>query len=258
MAKYIISCRPGSYGKFSLHAFEHLAEIGVKFVELEMPSSDEDAKFKLEMFEDISIKALSLCFPINIDDKKVVDKFKETIPIIKKFNPMYIFSSVKIKKENKRQKGYPILAKIGEIAKENNIFISVETHPYYNTNGDRGVETMKAVNHPNVKINYDSANIYYYNEGVDGIAELKKVLPYLGSVHVKDCMKRYHDWAFPEIGLGKVEFPELFKLMDTLDRTISLTLEIEGVKGEQLNLEQTKERVKNSVEYLKKLNLNFT
>ena len=250
MAKYILSCRPGSYGNFSMAAYEHLPEIGVKYVEIPMPASMEEANMKIEIFEDVGLKALSLQFEIEIDDKKIIQKFKDSIPIIKKMNPMYIFSSCKVKKEKKRENGYPILKQIAEIALENDIFISIETHPFYNTNGDRGVETMKAIDSLGAKINFDTANIYYYNNGIDGKEELKKVLPWLGSLHLKDCMKNYHEWDFPAIGEGKCDYPGIKAILDPLDMIIPLTMEIEGTKGIKLNLEKSKDVVKRSVNYL--------
>lgn len=254
MAKYLLSCRPGSYGQFRMHAYEHLPEIGVKYLEIDVPSDKKEAEFKLEMFEDLGLKALSLSFPIKIDKKNIVKKFENAIPLIKMMDPMYIFSSVKVKKESKREKGYSILQEIGDVAKANDIFISIETHPHYNTNGDRGKETMENVNHPNIKINFDTANVYYYNKNVDGKEELKKVLPWIGSIHIKDCMKRYKDWCFPAIGDGAVDFPGILKILDPLDQTIPLTLELEGVKGEDLNLEKAKDNVARSFAYLKNIN----
>lgn len=254
MVKYLLSSRPGSYRQFKMHAYEHLPEIGVHNVEIDVPSSEDEAKFKLEMFEDLGLHALSLSFPIKIDKRRIVKKFEDAIPVIKMMDPMYIFSSVKVKKEKKREKGYSILQEIGDIAKANDIFISIETHPHYNTNGDRGKETMEHVNHPNIRINFDTANIYYYNKDVDGKDELKKVIPWLGSIHIKDCMKRYHDWSFPAIGDGKVDFPGIFDILGSLDQTIPLTLELEGVKGKDLTLEQAKDNVARSFEYLRNIN----
>ncbi|MHA1819140.1 MAG: sugar phosphate isomerase/epimerase family protein [Promethearchaeota archaeon] len=257
MAKFLLSCRPGSYGKYSLYAIEHLAELGVKYIELDAPKSKEDAEVKKEMLDDFNMKALSVAYPIDIDDKKVVEKFKNALEWIKILEPMYLFSSVKVKKEKERSKGYPILKELGDIANENNLFISVETHPPYNTNGDRGKETMENVNSPGVKINFDTSNIYYYNKNIKIEDELMKVLPWLGSMHIKDSKKRYHDWYFPAIGDGEVDFPKVLAIVNQLEQKVPLTIEIEGIKGEKLDLDQTKERVKKSVEYLRSLGYNL-
>lgn len=257
MANFILSCRPSSYGKFRLHSYEHLSEIGIKHVEIDIPKTETAADIQLDMLDELGLTSLSLCFPINIDDKKIIEKFEKSLPIIKKMKPKYIFSSVKKKHEKDLEEGYAVLSKLGNIAKEMGIFISVETHPPYNSNGDVGKKTMENVNHPNVKINFDTANIYFYNKDIDAKEELKKILPWLGSVHLKDSMKRYYDWAFPSIGGGKIDFPGLLNILNELNTEIPLTLEIEGEKGEKLDLSETLNRVKKSADYLRSLNFNI-
>ncbi len=70
------------------------------------------------------------------------------------------------------------LKKIGALAKKHNVIIGLETHPDLDTNGDMHVQTMKAIDHPNIRVNFDCANITYYNEGAEGIErspeEIKK------------------------------------------------------------------------------------
>jgi len=256
MAKFLLSIRPYSYGKFSKIVFEHWSSLNQKYLELDVPKSYLIAKLLYEKLSSYNLKALSISIHIDIDDKNVIKKFQKYEKIIKLFEPMYIFSSVKIKNESERAKGYPLLKELGDFAKDLNVFISIETHPFYNTNADRGMETMQNINHPNVKLNFDTANIYFYNQNIDGVEELKKILPWIGSLHIKDCNLNYHEWYFPAIGDGKVNYPELIKVLNNLDKTIPLTIEIEGIKGEIINLEQAKNRVEKSVEYLKKL-INF-
>jgi len=258
MAKYILSCRPSSYGRFILNSYEHLSEIGVKNVEVDLPADLKAADMMLDMFQELDLHALSVSFPIDVENKSCVENFKKSIPALQKMKPMYIFSSVKIGKEKNRAKGYPILKQLGDIAAQNNVFFSVETHPFYNTNGSRGKETMENVNSPGMKINFDTANIYYYNENISGVEEMKKILPWLGSLHIKDSLAKPKDWSFMEIGKGKVDFPGTFKVLDSLNQTIPLTLEIEGIKGEVLNLDQTKTRVVNSIKYLRDIGVNFS
>ncbi len=49
MAKNLLSCRLGSYGQFAMHAYPHLAEIGVRYIEAQPPQGNE----AIEMFKDI-------------------------------------------------------------------------------------------------------------------------------------------------------------------------------------------------------------
>ena len=66
---------------------------------------------------------------------------------------------------------------------------------------------MKGVNHPNVRINFDTGNIYFYNQNTDVVAELRKIIDYVASVHLKETDGGYESWNFPALGKGVVDFP---------------------------------------------------
>ena len=66
------------------------------------------------------------------------------------------------------------LHKAGNLAKKYGIILVLETHPDLGTNGDEHVRTMKRINHPNVRVNFDTGNITFYNQGLNAVDELKK------------------------------------------------------------------------------------
>jgi len=131
----------------------------------------------------------------------------------------------------------------------------IETHPNLVTNGTVGRETMERVNHPNVRINWDTANVYYYNDGVDGIAEMKKLIEFIGAVHLKDTNGRPKTWHFPALGEGIVDFKEIFRLLNARGFNGPFTMEIEGVEGESLDRAATEDRVARSVDHLRRLGI---
>jgi inosose dehydratase len=145
------------------------------------------------------------------------------------------------------------LREAGETGALYGVTIVMETHPDMITNADVALETMRGVNHPNVRVNFDTANIHYYNQGVDGIAELKKVLDYVGAIHLKETNGRFKTWFFPAFGEGIVNFNEVFRVLNERKFYGPFTMEIEGVEGENLTREQSEERVARSVEHLRKL-----
>src|SRR5207302_1865217 len=108
-------------------------------------------------------------------------------------------------------------------------------HPDLAHNGEVALGTMRAIDHPNVRINYDTGNVYYYNEGVDGVAELRKILEYVGAVHLKDTSGGYRAWNFPALGQGVVNFPEIFRLLNGRGFYGPFTMELEGIQGETLD-----------------------
>ncbi|HEY3324120.1 MAG TPA: sugar phosphate isomerase/epimerase family protein [Planctomycetota bacterium] len=251
MPKNLIACRPGCYGKFEKEAFRHLAEIGVRCVECDVPAEEQWGTRKAQL-DRFGLRATSVSGGVNLSKPDFVATLTRLANGARTFGAKIIFLSVQSGGIPLPQ-AYQKLRELGDIAKKYGMTIAMETHPDMVTNGDVAVATMKGVNHPNVRLNYDSANLYYYNEGVDGIAELKKFIPYLASCHIKETNGKPKAWYFPGLheGQGIVNFPEIFKLCNAAGFFGPFTMEIEGIEGEQLGREQVLARVANSVSYLK-------
>jgi len=145
------------------------------------------------------------------------------------------------------------LRSIGDYAQAYGIKVALETHPPLITNAEVGLATMRRINHPNVGINFDTANMYYYNEGIDAAAELEKIVGYVVHVHLKDSNMGYKEWYFPAIGEGKIPLRRMIETLNKAGYTGPLSIEIEGIQGEgQLTFEQYHERIVRSAEYLRR------
>lgn len=245
----IISCRPSSYGRYRDKAYEHLAQIGVTHVEIPMPRM-EDVEKVLDELSGYGLSVGSIQAPCDIKSEDVVDQFRTAVEVADRLDTNRIFTSVHTGGLDKSIV-YERLRRIGEVAAQKGVIVIMETHPDLVTNGDVGLETMKGVDHPNIRINFDTANIYYYNEGVDGIEEMKKVLDYIEGVHLKDTNGQPKTWYFPTLGEGIVDFKKVRELLNARGFYGPFTIEIEGIKGENLTLEQTLERMEKSVRHLR-------
>src|SRR4030043_435614 len=91
--------------------------------------------------------------------------------------------------------------------------------------------TMQAVDHPNVRINYDTANVSFYNRGVTAVGELGKLIDYVATVHLKDSTGKFEEWVFPTLGTGVADFPEVFRMLNARGFAGPCTMELEGTKG---------------------------
>jgi L-ribulose-5-phosphate 3-epimerase len=253
MAKNLIACRPGSYGQFAAEAFTHLPAIGIKHVELDVPPEDQWAARKAALKEH-GLKASSVAGSVDLSKPAEVAAFTRLARAAKAFGAKIIFLSVKTGGQP-LEECYRALRELGDTAKAFGATIAMETHPDMVTNGDVAAATMQGVNHPNVRLNYDSGNIYYYNQGIEGVAEFKKYQPWLISVHLKETNGKPKTWYFPGLheGQGIVNFPGIFRLCQEVNFTGPFTLEIEGIEGEKPTLEQVCARVANSVAYLKSI-----
>lgn len=260
MSKHKISTRPANYGPFSLMAFEHAGQVDIKYLELDGSTSVDMLNDILED-DEVNFKVGSFVFSFDAADDSCVADFEKACEKNKGIDYEYFFSSVKANgliKKKAMKKAYANLKKIGDIAQKYGKFISMETHPPFCNNADIMLETMKNVDSPGVKINFDTANIYFFNElkPGEGLEEMKKVLPYIGSLHVKQTNGKNKEWYFPALDddEGVVDFKEVFKIMDDAGFDGIYTIELEGTPDlplKNMNEEQAKNIIKHSIDHLR-------
>ncbi len=247
----ILSCRPASYGKYASTAYEHLSKIGVKYVEPGIPTPEGVDALKAQL-EEYGLSAATLQGTCDVSNPDIGEAFNTQAETANRMGTSRIFVSVKSEGLD-LSVVYDRLRAVGDTAAKHGVIVIMETHPDMITNADVALQTMKGVDHPNIRVNFDTANIYYYNEGVDGIAELKKILPYVEGVHLKDTNGGYQAWHFPTIGEGIVDYAEVLRLCNARGFYGPFTIENEGIRGENLTLEQQHERMEKSVQYLRNL-----
>lgn len=247
----IISIRPPSYGKHQAGAFAHLQQIGIRHVEIDAPPAGqlEQARADLARY---GLSAASINGYTSLESPDAAAKLAPALEAAPALGARIVFLSVKAG-ALPRDVAYARLREIGEAAARHDVTVAVETHPDLAQNGAVALETVQAVDHPNIRINFDPANVHYYNEGVDAVAELRKIAPYVASVHLKDTNGGYRTWHFPALGEGVVDFPAIFRTLNDLGMRGPFTMELEGIQGESLSEEQTQARVAQSLEYLRRI-----
>ena len=146
-----------------------------------------------------------------------------------------------------------ILRDLAEKAAARDVVISLETHPPYCENAEKMLQTMDAVDHPNLRVNFDTANIFYYNEGLDSADELERVIDYVASVHLKDTDGGFKSGNFPVLGQGVVQFERIFATLEDADFDGPLTLELEGEQVRDLDVDGRHQAVKDCMQYLRSI-----
>ncbi len=246
-----LAVRFRSYGDYAEAAWTHLPEIGIKYVFLSVPKPDEvDATMQ-------KLKAHGLTPVVMRGDADLTkETFAEEIgtqsAVCKKMGVKYIFLSAK-RKETPKDVTYARLRAAGDAAKRHGVIVALETHPDLGTNGAVQIETMQAVNHPNIRVNFDTANVTYYNKDTSGLAEMTKSIGFVATVEFKDHSCEFETWDFPVVGQGKVDFPGIVKLLQDNNYAGPVTIEFEGTKGVELTEEETKKAIADSVAYVRTL-----
>jgi len=247
-----LSCRPGSFGSAEPEAYAHLAAWGVRHVEIALPAPAAAAA-ALQALQAHGLSAASLQVPTDLGNPNLAVEMGEAARRARdEFGALVLFTSAHAGKRD-RAECYAALHRSGDAVAPYGVTIVLETHPDLGTNGAVAAATMAAVDHPHVRINWDPANVCFYNENCDGRAEFDAAYPYVGAVHLKDTGGGYRAWDFGTLGTGVVDFAYILGRL--AGRDVPCTMEIEGVRGEQLTAEQHVARVRQSVEYIRGLGL---
>jgi len=240
-----------SYGNFQDDAWKHLPSLGVHNVFLSIPPAAQADALKKKL-ADAKLKAPVMRGETDWTKPTAAKQLGEQLAVAQRLGVKYIFLSVKHPGVEKPLV-YQRLREAGDVAKKYGLILVLETHPDLGTNADEHVATMKAVNHPNVRVNFDTGNITFYNTGRDAVSELKKVLPYLATVEIKDHNGQLKTWNFPPLGRGKVDIPGVLKVLAAHGYKGPVTLEIEGIEGVKKTHAQTLDDIAASVKYMRSL-----
>ncbi len=248
----LIACRYSSYEPFEARALEHVAAAGLRHVEIMVPPADQlDAT--AAALQRHGLTASSMHGQCEIGRADLAEQVAAQMPAFAALNCKIMFASAQ-RGELPAETAYARLRAAGEVGGEHGVTIALETHPDLMTNADVALQTMRAVDHPQVRMNFDTANLYFYNRGIDCVAQLREVVQYVAAVHLKDTDGGYRHWHFPALGEGIVDFAGVFEVLDEAGFAGPCALELEGLEGEEKTEQLVCERVAASVEHLRKLN----
>lgn len=240
-----LAVRIMSYGDYQDDAWSHLPSIGVNYLFMGVPEADaiETTQQKLRAH---GLTPLVFRGSADLSKETFAEELAPQLAVCEAMGVKYLFLSAK-RGDASKEAAYARLRAAGEVAKAHGVIITLETHPDLGTNGDVQVETMQAVDHPNIRVNFDTANITYYNRNTDAIAELKKSIDYVATVELKDHTGGFESWDFPVLGRGIVGIPSVLALLRAAKYAGPITIEFEGTEGVTLNREDTLEAIAESV-----------
>ena len=113
---------------------------------------------------------------------------------------------------------YALLRDVADYAAPRNIRIALEIHGGIMANAHEALRTMKEVDRPNVGVNFDTANILFYNDALDAAGaakELEALAGHVRHVHLKDFIrgKTKKEHILPRFGEGEVDFRKVFDIL---------------------------------------------
>ena len=246
-----LAVRLMNYGDYQDAAWDHMREMGIKHVFMSIPGADE-AKGVIAKLEDYGFSTPVLRGQADLSKDTFADELEPQLMVAREMGADFVFLSAK-HGESTLEDAYRRLREAGDVAKRYDIVLTVETHPELGTNGDLQVQTMKGVDHPNVRINFDTGNITYYNENTNPETELEKSAQYVATVEFKDHNGALEVWDFPVLGQGKVDFEAVVRLLRQNNYSGPVTIEFEGTHGVELDRAQTLQAIADSVAFARTL-----
>jgi len=155
---------------------------------------------------------------------------------------------------------YAMLRDVADYAADRNVRIALEIHHGIAENAASALQTLEAVGRDNVGINFDTANIYFYNMELDregAATQLEALADRVFHVHLKDIVrgKTREENVLPPLGTGEVDFRAVFDILHAHDFHGPFSLEVETFHGvhQDDGIEAYQEDVLKSIEYLKSL-----
>ncbi len=229
-------------------------EIGIKHLEIVFRDPDQTVDDVKRVIEPLGMQVASIHAPSPIEDDAVFGMIEDYAKRAAALGTKSLFISVNTG-EMPLDEGYARLRKMADIAGEYGIALAMETHPNLCQNGDNMRQTLEAVDHPALGVNFDCANVYYYNHGITAAGEIAKVAPWVKSVHLKDTDGGFESPHFPVLGQGVVDFAAVFATLAEVGFHGPYTLELEGDAASAGSLDGLVDNVRQCRQHLVDLGL---
>ncbi len=154
---------------------------------------------------------------------------------------------------DEREERFGLLRQLGELARSLGLRCCLDVAPGLCRHHRPMLETVEAVGHPNVLLNFDPGKLYYLNENAEPEASLVKVCQYVGHVHLRDSTGVCGEAYFPALGAGgAVDFFRLREVLQTVNFAGPYSVVVLGEPDEPpVSLDESERRLAESLDYLR-------
>ncbi len=208
-----------------------------------------DEKKVLDLCKKYGLKLQCVAAHTRMMKEDTVKNFKAVIDFASRAGVNFITTDAgEVKDSTDEKKFYSDISELAAYAKDRKVTICLEMHGNWCNTAEKGSEIIKKINHPNVKLNYDTSNVIMYGE-TRPERDIDKAIPYMGYLHLKDHgTGKAGEWNFPALGEGVVDFDKIFDSIKDYSGPISVEIEFDG---KERKLETINEAVRKSYEFLK-------
>jgi len=267
--KRIIAANSNCYHGYTIEeAIDGISAAGFHYIELTATKGWTEHVFPTMSFSYLNsvkdrLKAAGLVpFALsghtNLMDSDRISDFVANMRLAAFFGSTYIVSSIgeahlKDKAVTSNEEVAQHIRDLVPYLEEYNLTLVLENHGEHAT-GSIIKSIVDLVDSPRVLINYDTANVIYFAD-VDPTQDIPACIDKIGYMHIKDKTGEVHEWNFPTLGQGGVDFPRILEMLNEDENNCPLSVEIEFTKAGPKDLAEVNHAVRESFEYLQGLNL---
>lgn len=266
----VVAINAYSFREFSpFVAYRYAPKAGIRYVDL--PASVSGSQFVPELMNDDDIQRLkdrltqmgvvpaTIGVYADLLNPMHPEAMRRRIVFAEKMGVNTLISDAARKTEvnaDEWRKLVNTLRYLGDYALDHGVRIAIETHVGLTHSGALAAKLLDEVDHPGVGVNYDTGNIYFYNDDVNPVDDVKLVANRVFAVHLKDTEGGKGDWGgFCDLGQGKVDLPAIIAVLQSVGFRGPYGIELEGKPGQDLNRDGYFQSILRSVDYLRKIGL---
>lgn len=269
MSKHRIFVNSNTYHGYPLdEAIDSISKAGFNAIELTATKGWTEHVFPSMSFSELvrikrklkesNLEVIAMSGHANLMDQNRLPDFIENMYLAKFFDSQFIVSSIgEAHLEDKEHLGEDELVtnihSLIPILEETGLTLVLEVHGKDHGSGKIINSIVKKVNHPQVKIAYDTANALFYGD-VNLVEDIEASMDNIAYMHLKDKAGERTEWNFPAIGQGDINFDEIFDLFDKHENYVPMSIEIEFTDKGPKDFEEVETAVIDSYNYLKEKN----
>jgi L-ribulose-5-phosphate 3-epimerase len=128
----------------------------------------------------------------------------------------------------------------------------IETHGNNYATGHVVKNLVQKVGSDAIGVNYDTGNVIIYGK-TEPYDDLEQSADAVSYIHLKDKDGKPEEWNFPAIGRGKIDFTQVFNILERTGCEAPLSVEIEFTPAGPSGVEEVHEAVQYSYQTIQKL-----
>lgn len=223
----------GGYALFD--ALEQVSKAGFKFVEIasidnvceHITVKEMDAYILKRVKDELERLNLQICSysgHVDLTQELGIKDFLKKMEFAKDLGADIINTNAGPKERiNEFYKNMKVVIKKAE---ELNMKVCLESHGDIIGSAQDSLEVIKNINHPLIRLNYDTGNVYFYSRGkVKPHEDIINGLDYIECIHLKDIKSSGRKVDYCSIGDGDIKFDKIFEVLKSYDRDIPITIE---------------------------------